>query len=291
MLIFQGVASAQSPISSKPAAPAKKAKQLEIAVFPLEAKVLDKAIADMVTDALHAQITKIPNSRVISAKELDTMMGYEQKKQLSGCNDTACVVAIGGAMGVDKLVVGSIGKLGNSYLFNVKLLNVFEGRVDAIFDKRLKGASEEELLDTIPEALSTLFPANATLWAPAAHHGPKPMVLRNCGIGLTATGAGVAAIGGVMTYLATTARDDMKNAEDSRGINAARSKLDDYNGAAVAMYSVGGAALVTGVVLWVVGAVDLKNVGARHAVPAVSSVNVAPIFGPGFGGLSLGGEW
>jgi len=43
------------------------------------------------------------------------MLGFEQKKQLSGCTDTSCMVAIGGALGVDKIVTGTVGKLGESY--------------------------------------------------------------------------------------------------------------------------------------------------------------------------------
>jgi TolB-like protein len=273
--------------------PAKKARPLEIAIFPLEAKGIDKSVADMVTDTLHAQITRIPNSRVIGAKELDTMMGYEQKKQLSGCTDTSCIVAIAGAMGVAKLVVGSVGKLGSSYLFNVKLLDVHEGRVEAIFDKRLKGSSEEELLDTIPEALSALFPGNAALWVAGTHRGPQPAALRNWGIGLTVSGAGVVAMGGVMTYLAATAQDDMRNAKDSKGIVDAQSRLDAYNGAAIAMYSLGGAALATGIVLWALSAVDNKSAGAARAErgPTLRDMAFAPVFAPGFGGITVGGEW
>ena len=63
-------------------------------------------------------------ARVMGSKEVDAMLGFEQKKQMAGCTDTSCMVAIGGALGVDKILMGSIGKLGNSYTLNLKLINI-----------------------------------------------------------------------------------------------------------------------------------------------------------------------
>jgi hypothetical protein len=44
-------------------------------------------------------------------------------KQVLGCDDTKCLVEIGGALGVSRIVYGNIGMLGREYLINLTLLN------------------------------------------------------------------------------------------------------------------------------------------------------------------------
>jgi len=104
------------------------------------------------------------DAKVMGSREVDAMLGYEQKKQMAGCTDTSCMVAIGGALGVDKILMGSVGKLGNSYTLNLKLINIKEGNIEELYSKRIKGGSEEDFLDIMPEALATIFPASASTW-------------------------------------------------------------------------------------------------------------------------------
>ena len=155
-------AQGQPARSPQPAAPAPR--RVPIAFFQLEAQHIDPKTAAIVSDEIHAQLSRMPGSKVIGSKDIDAMLGYEQKKQMAGCTDTGCMVAIGGALGVDKIVVGSIGKLGESHLINLKLLDVKQGEVEHLYSKRIKGGKEEDFLDLIPEALATLFPASAEIW-------------------------------------------------------------------------------------------------------------------------------
>jgi len=183
---------------------------LEIAVIQFEANGVDKTVANILTDAVHSQLRKLPDARVISQREIETMLQYEKVKMQMGCTDVSCMVEIGGALGVDKLVAGSLGKLGDSYLFALKLLSIHDGKIEGMFDKRLMEGDEEDFLETIPEALATLFPKHALLWPKDSmkrkigRAGPWPWVM---------VGVGGAAVitGGVMTYLARGQYQDWEN--------------------------------------------------------------------------------
>ena len=235
-----------------PPAPAskaeKKAKPLEIAIFQLEANGVEKSVASVVTDALHAELRKLPNSKIISAKEIDAMLGFEEKKQLAGCSDTSCMVAIGGALGVQNLIIGSVGKLGSSYLMNVKLLNIAQGRTDGLFDKRLSEGDEEDFLEAIPEALATLFPQHALLWPKdsmkrkVSRAGPWPWVL-------VGVGGAAAVTGGVMNYLANAQYDDWKKMRyDDPKLSSTKDAVRTKEISAYALYGVGAAAIAGGLI-------------------------------------------
>ena len=145
--------------------PIKKGAALKIAFFQLEAQGVEPKVSSIVTDMLLLEMSKMQDAKVIGSKEIDAMLGYEQKKQISGCTDTSCMVAIGGALGVDKILMGSVGKLGTSYMLNLKLINISSASIEQMYGKRLKGGNEEEFLDIIPEALGFIFPASAYVWA------------------------------------------------------------------------------------------------------------------------------
>ncbi|MBI5525755.1 MAG: hypothetical protein HY897_05430 [Deltaproteobacteria bacterium] len=162
-LAFTAASAAQT--APEAAKPAPKPQPLKVAFFQLDAQGVEAKVSSIVTDMLLLEMSKMKDARVIGSKEVDAMLGYEQKKQMAGCTDTSCMVAIGGALGVDKILMGSVGKLGSSYTVNLKLINIREGNIEQMYGKRLKGGNEEEFLDIIPEALAFIFPSSAYVWA------------------------------------------------------------------------------------------------------------------------------
>ena len=47
-----------------------------------------------------------------------------------GCDDVACFAQIGGALGVNELILGSISKLGSQIIVSLKLVNVADMTID-----------------------------------------------------------------------------------------------------------------------------------------------------------------
>ncbi|MBI5528457.1 MAG: hypothetical protein HY897_19160 [Deltaproteobacteria bacterium] len=160
-----GAKPAKAPTPLPEPSKAKKPPKLQIAFFQLEVQGVEQKVSTIVSDSILIEMTKLPDTTVIGSKEIDAMLGFEQKKQMSGCTDTSCMVAIGGALGVDKILMGNVGKLGASYMLNLKLLDIKKGTIEAMFNKRLKGGTEEDFLDLVPEALAAVFPASAAVWA------------------------------------------------------------------------------------------------------------------------------
>lgn len=136
-------------------------------VFPLEAKDnVEPSTADVVTETLVATIRKAGVfAKVTHLRELDTLMGLERQKQVVNCASDSCVAEIAGSLGADYLLTGSLARLGGSYVFNAKVLDVKRATAVASALHRSRGTSDEALLDAVPLVVDELL---RTFRAPAA---------------------------------------------------------------------------------------------------------------------------
>jgi hypothetical protein len=121
------------------AAPVK----LSIAVSDLETRGLTKDDAGIISDRLRDELLNTGAFRVMERSVMDEIL-KEQSLQASGaCSGSDCQVQIGRLLGVDRIVVGSIGKLGTLYSLTVRLLNVETGEVELSFSEDHQGAIED----------------------------------------------------------------------------------------------------------------------------------------------------
>ncbi len=51
--------------------------------------------------------------RVTTIADLNAMLQAEAAKDLLDCDDVSCAAEIGGAVGADRILAGSIGRIGN----------------------------------------------------------------------------------------------------------------------------------------------------------------------------------
>lgn len=270
----------------------RAAKVTQVAFFQLEVAGVEAKVSTIVSDAIIAELSKMSDIKVIGSKEIDAMLSFEQKKQMTGCTDASCMVAIGGALGVDKIVTGNIGKLGESHVFNLKLLDIRSATMERLFNKRLKGGSEEAFLDLVPEALATLFPAHA---ASLRQRGAAPAIGAAAKQGTPASsympwvliGTGGAALiaGGVVHGLAAGEYSDYKSLPESDP--ALKDKWQSINTktyVAYAMYGVGALAAGGGLAWYFLAG------PSRAGKQGTSSLNFIPLAGETIGG-AVAGSW
>jgi hypothetical protein len=81
----------------------------------------------------------------------------EKTKTMLGCADAGCVAEVGGALGADRVVHGSIGRVGSSLLVNLTSLDPRKASHAASVSERLRGASDEAFLDALPRIVDGLI--------------------------------------------------------------------------------------------------------------------------------------
>ena len=69
----------------------------------------------------------------------------EQTVQQSGCADTSCAVELGKLLSADKILVGTLNKLGDTYIINARIIDVEKGNM--LFADNTQANSEADLLN------------------------------------------------------------------------------------------------------------------------------------------------
>jgi hypothetical protein len=127
-------------------------QKVSCAVFDLAPSGVPKEVADNLAQILSVEIKRIEGASVISRDDMTAMLRLEQDKAFLGCSDdTSCIAEIGGALGVDKLVVGHVGKIKGSYVISLRLIDPREARVDSRITESFRG-DEDQLLRAVRHA-------------------------------------------------------------------------------------------------------------------------------------------
>jgi TolB-like protein len=105
----------------------QKKKMAVLEVRPLGE---EKELAQNLTQVVIMELKKIDGLSLISRDEIRSMLSFEQDRQALGCSDESCLAEIGGALGVEYIVTGNVGKLGEAYILNLKLINIRDAKTE-----------------------------------------------------------------------------------------------------------------------------------------------------------------
>lgn len=160
-------------------APAQSPALPSAAVLPLQArKGVDTDTAGLLTGRLVATL-RVQGlfSRVVDTSELEQLLGFEQQKQLLACDSQSCLAEIAGALGVDYLVSGSLGRLGDAWLVNLTLTNTRTVQAAGTVSTKIRGQNEEILVDSI-ESLTQDLVRDYRVMLQKTHGAPAAPTLK-----------------------------------------------------------------------------------------------------------------
>jgi len=136
--------------------------RLRIAVYQFDSRAgLDPGIAINVTDLFQTELAKLNRFDVLERANLQRVL-KEQALQGAGCVESSCAVKIGNLLGVQKMVVGAVFRMGGAYFINLHLVDVELSRVDIS-----ESASTDQesgipaLVAKIARSLTTRIPISA----------------------------------------------------------------------------------------------------------------------------------
>jgi hypothetical protein len=194
-------APAPAPVPVPP--PPRRSEKPSLAVLDVEVTVLNEKLDGAAFSEMLVSAADGPAMfRVISSKDIATMLGFERQRQLSGCNeDSSCMTEIANALGADFVMVATVGKVAENYLVSTRL---FDGQTSRAVGRGSVQATDANLLlsavwTATAQALDAwgagLSGDEAARWAnrarpalPAAMVSSKPLV--------SSFGATIGAVGG-----------------------------------------------------------------------------------------------
>jgi hypothetical protein len=133
------------------------AEQPKLAVLPLQVEQSAQAdVPDLADDYLLAAVQNSGGYQVIGPDDVSALIGFEEQKDLLGCDEASCFADLGGALGVELLAVFKVARLDTDWVVTAKLINTAETRVTARASHFLAGGTKE-LLQGMPTVVAKLF--------------------------------------------------------------------------------------------------------------------------------------
>lgn len=192
--------------------------QEAIAIHPLKASGIDQSQAQVLTDAIRAEISHLGLFAIMERSEMDNIL-KEQGFQASGaCDDDACALEMGKILAVRYMVLGSVGLLGKTYSIGIRLVDVGTGKIVRDKSEYYKGEIDKLLTDVVPsisrklvEGLGRSEKANSedSNSKNAAEVKPK----KKKGALIAGVSLGVAAAAGAVTAVVILSKDDDGSSE------------------------------------------------------------------------------
>ena len=112
---------------------------------------------------------------MIGKSDINSIVGFEKQKQVMGCaEDSTCLAEIGGALGVDYILVGSLGGLGDLFRIDLKLVDAKRAKVRARVGVTVEG-KESRLVAAIQKAVHDLVGPMGRDLSAVADAAPPPV--------------------------------------------------------------------------------------------------------------------
>lgn len=230
----------------------------KVAVLDVATSNVDPALVRTLSEVLTAEVQQSGAfADVISGRDVVEMLQFEQEKQMLGCEDDKCFAEIGGALGVDKLVISHVGRVDETYVVNLKLVDIREVKTERRAYRTVKG-KPDLLLGMIREAVAELVGANKVTPSPAVQAEIAPTEEPAVGVlPVVLWAAGGVALGTGIAF-GLKAEGHERAAADPSFVGAQREITAGETSALIANIAlVSGVALITsGFVAWLVDALS-----------------------------------
>ena len=183
-----------------------------VALLEFEGRGISQLEAKTLTDRLMSEMVNTDAVIMVERNQMDEILN-EQGFQQSGCTSSECAAEVGALLGVQNMVSGAFGKLGNSYTIDAKMFSVETGATIRTVSKTYKGPVDNlltvievvgwEIVGLKPpqDKLDILAAADPTLAAATKKSGGGGKTLRRLMWTTLVLGGGAAA------YLAATVED------------------------------------------------------------------------------------
>jgi four helix bundle protein len=135
-----------------------------VSVYGLKAIGTSQDLAQSLQEHLESHLIRQGQHEVLSRADISLILGENTLQQSGACSDEACLMETGAVLGVQKIVTGTLSKVGATYNLVLKLLDIASGRLESSTSGRHAGTPEQlldisvALLDQLIEPISPPAP-------------------------------------------------------------------------------------------------------------------------------------
>jgi hypothetical protein len=126
--------------------PGAAVKKDYVAVMDLETPDLPKALGKALSDKVRETLVKTRKYRLIDRANMNAIL-TEQGFSLQECTSNECALQVGRLLTVNRMIVGTVSKVGETYSVTLQYLNVETAEVEESVSEKCANCKQEDLLD------------------------------------------------------------------------------------------------------------------------------------------------
>jgi len=131
------------------------ADRIPLAVYDLEAQGVPGATAAIVTDVVRSELRFCGKYELIEKARMQEVLRLQGFQQ-TGCTEVECAAKLGKILNVKKMVVGGLGKLGDSFRLSLRVVDVETAVIETEGSEK-QALKEDDLDRLVPVLVSRLF--------------------------------------------------------------------------------------------------------------------------------------
>lgn len=123
-------------------------EKLSIGVMELDGPALETTDLQGLSNRLRTELFNTGEYNVIERSRMDEIL-KEQGFQQTGCINSECAIEAGQLIGVSKIVIGSIDKVGTIYTVDIRMVDVATGKIEKTSTEDCNGCELGDVLVTV----------------------------------------------------------------------------------------------------------------------------------------------
>ncbi len=122
------------------------ADKMRIAVLDFNADGVAKSTARKISDLIRTEMINTKKYTVIERKQMKVIF-KEQNLQMTGCFDETCAIKVGKLLSAQKILIGTIMKLGKPIIINGRIIDVERGTAE--YGAKQSAKNLDEILNAV----------------------------------------------------------------------------------------------------------------------------------------------
>ncbi len=138
------------PAAARPSRP-------KMAALILKTGSVDEELADNLTEVLISRLARRGDHDIAGKEELKTKLGVDDRAAADCMSNPGCLGRVGTELGVTRMVVGTLGKRGDDYVYNLNLIDIESGRVENRVFEMVAGGKVQPLIAAVQSTADKLL--------------------------------------------------------------------------------------------------------------------------------------
>ena len=130
---------------------AQQQARMNVAVLDFDARAgLTKEEAMTLSDVVQANIVNMGEFVVVDRQRIRQILEEQGFQQSEACSQVECIVEAGKILRVEKMITGTIGKIGSLYNIGIQVVDVATAQIQSTKSRQYSGDIEDIVRDIVP---------------------------------------------------------------------------------------------------------------------------------------------